>query len=142
MHRNIMALVAGGLFGLGLSVSQMINPAKVIGFLDVSGGWDPSLALVLIAAVAVSSVGYRLALRRTQPFSADVFHLPTRKNVDLRLTTGALIFGIGWGLAGYCPGPAIVAAAIGHAEPYLFIAAMIAGSLIQAQADRWGMLRS
>ena len=98
MYRNIAAGLAGILFGLGLAVSQMINPDKVIAFLNISGNWDPSLALVLFSAVSVSALGVSLANRRDQPLFAEKFHVPTRSDLDSRLILGAAVFGVGWGL--------------------------------------------
>jgi uncharacterized protein len=129
MKTKLAALLAGTLFGLGLAISQMINPQKVLAFLDIFGNWDPSLAFVLGGAVAVSFVGFRIAGQRQAPFLATRFHAPTRTDLDRRLLLGAGIFGIGWGLAGYCPGPAISALALGTFEPVIFLAAMAAGSV-------------
>ncbi len=136
MKTQLTALLAGILFGLGLAVSQMINPQKVIAFLDVFGDWDPSLALVLAGAVVVSFVGFRIANRQVAPLFAPEFRAPTRTELDPRLLTGAAVFGIGWGLAGYCPGPAISALAIGSWEPVIFLLAMAAGSLTLSRFDR------
>lgn len=127
----IVALFAGALLGAGLTVSQMINPAKVLAFLDVaaapSGGWDPSLALVLAGALAVAIAGYQLVMRRARPvFSAD-FQLPARRNIDWRLLAGAALFGGGWGLVGYCPGPAVAGLTLGSGKTIAFVAAMLAG---------------
>ncbi|GAB4520310.1 MAG: hypothetical protein Kow00133_06700 [Amphiplicatus sp.] len=127
--KHVSALVAGLLFGLGLVVSDMINPAKIIGFLDVAGAWDPSLALVMAAAVATTSAGYRVVWRRKTPWFEPAFQQPAARAVDRQLLIGAGIFGVGWGLAGFCPGPAISAAALGDLEPYLFIVAMLAGMM-------------
>lgn len=127
MARNMAALIAGLVFGLGLTVSQMVNPAKVIGFLDILGGWDPSLAFVMGAALIVTAVGYRLAWMRDKPFLADRFQVPVNRKVDARLAAGAVIFGIGWGLVGLCPGPAIAAVGIGGAQAWVFLAAMVLG---------------
>ncbi|ANO52282.1 DUF6691 family protein [Woeseia oceani] len=135
MKTKLAALLAGALFGLGLAISQMINPEKVIAFLDVTGNWDPSLALVLAAAVIVSFIGFRLAKIRVSPLLAPVFRAPTRTDLDRRLLSGAAIFGMGWGLAGYCPGPAIAALAIGSWEPVVFLLAMTAGSLVMSRID-------
>ena len=125
------ALIAGILFGLGLAMSQMVDPEKVLSFLDVGampyGGWDPSLMLVLGAAVGVNLLGYRFVLKRAHPLFDDRFHLPTRKDLDGRLLGGAALFGIGWGLAGYCPGPGLAALTLGSADPLWFTAAMIMG---------------
>lgn len=129
MTKNATGFLAGLLFGLGLAVSQMINPNKVIAFLNVAGDWDPSLLLVLAAAVAVNFVGFRMTIRRTQPVFDDVFHLPTRSDLDGRLIAGAAIFGVGWGLGGYCPGPALAALSSASWEPLVFIGALLLGSL-------------
>ena len=130
MKRAIVALVCGLVFGAGLIISQMSNPAKVIGFLDVTGKWDPSLALVMAGAIAVFGVLYRLALRQGTPLLAPQFTLPEKDSLDPPLMVGALIFGVGWGLGGFCPGPAIVSAAFGDARVWVFLAAMIAGMLL------------
>ena len=116
MGRIIAAMVAGILFGLGLSISQMINPAKVLAFLDVAGRWDPSLALVLISAVAVAAIIFRYALKRPRPLFAAAFEVPSRQDVEPRLLTGGVLFGLGWGLAGWCPGPAIASLALARVE--------------------------
>lgn len=126
----------GLLFGIGLVVSQMINPAKVLGFLDVAGRWDPSLALVMAAAVAVSSIGYAVARRRGRPALNQQLKVPTRRDIDFRLVAGAAIFGVGWGLIGLCPGPALTALAYGKWEVVLFVVAMAAGVLLHAGFDR------
>ncbi len=130
MKRAIVALVCGLVFGAGLIVSQMSNPAKVIGFLDITGKWDPSLALVMGGAVAVFGVLYRLALRQGTPLLAPRFTVPEKDNLEALLMVGALVFGVGWGLGGFCPGPAIVSAAFGDARVWAFVAAMIAGMLV------------
>lgn len=127
----MVAFVAGALFGLGLTVSRMIDPAKVLGFLDVAGNWDPSLALVMVGALAVMAIAYRVAGARTGPMFAGTFRIPTRRDVDGRLVTGAIIFGIGWGLVGFCPGPAISGLALGRYEVYVFVLAMLAGMTLQ-----------
>lgn len=123
----LVGLACGVLFGVGLAVSQMINPAKVLGFLDVAGDWDPSLALVLASAVAVSTLAFRAIGRRPRPLFAARFDLPTRKDVDARLVSGTAVFGVGWGLVGFCPGPALAALALGRWQPTVFVAAMLAG---------------
>jgi uncharacterized membrane protein YedE/YeeE len=124
------AFASGLLFGLGLIVSQMVNPAKVIGFLDIFGHWDPSLAFVMGGAVALSAAGYALIRRRGHPLLAPRFELPTRRDLDLRLIGGAALFGVGWGLAGLCPGPALVAMMFGPWEIAVFVGAMVAGMAI------------
>jgi uncharacterized membrane protein YedE/YeeE len=130
VKRVIVAFVCGLVFGAGLIVSQMSNPAKVIGFLDITGKWDPSLALVMGGAVAVFGVFYRLALRQGTPLLASRFTVPEKDSLDAPLMVGALIFGVGWGLGGFCPGPAIVSAAFGDARVWAFVASMIAGMLV------------
>jgi uncharacterized membrane protein YedE/YeeE len=130
MARIFASLGAGLLFGLGLAVSQMVNPAKVLGFLDVAGNWDPSLALVMAGAVTVTWIGYRFVLGRPHPVLADTFQLPTRSDIDGKLIIGAAIFGIGWGLIGLCPGPAISSIAYFQTETLYFVPAMLAGLFI------------
>lgn len=124
-------LLAGMLFGAGLTLSQMVDPAKVIGFLDFAGiadgSWDPSLAFVMAGALAVTFVGYRYALSLGRPLAAPEFRLPTRRDVDGRLAIGAAMFGAGWGLAGYCPGPALASLAFGRLEVFVFVVAMLVG---------------
>jgi uncharacterized protein len=121
------ALASGLLFGLGLTISQMVNPAKVIGFLDIFGDFDPSLAFVMATAIPVTALGYALAARRSSPICASGFSLPTRKQIDRPLVLGAVVFGIGWGLVGYCPGPALAALALGNPITVLFVFAMLVG---------------
>jgi uncharacterized membrane protein YedE/YeeE len=126
----ISAFVSGVLFGLGLIVSQMTDPAKVLGFLDIFGNWDPSLALVMGGAVVVSALGYVFAKSRGVPVFASRLDIPTRRDLEPRLLTGAAIFGIGWGLVGLCPGPALVALTFGPWQVLVFVAAMIIGMAI------------
>jgi uncharacterized membrane protein YedE/YeeE len=126
----VSAFASGLLFGLGLIVSQMVNPAKVLGFLDVFGRWDPSLALVMGGAVAVSSLGYFVARRRGVPVLAPRLEIPTRRDLDPRLIGGAALFGIGWGLVGLCPGPALVGLTFGPWQVFVFVAAMIVGMAV------------
>jgi len=126
----LSAFASGLLFGLGLIVSQMVNPAKVLGFLDIFGHWDPSLALVMGGAVAVSSLGYLVAKRRGVPVLAPRLEIPTRRDLDPRLIAGAALFGIGWGLVGLCPGPALVGLTFGPTEIFVFVAAMIIGMAV------------
>ncbi len=126
--RMVAALFAGLIFGLGLIVSQMINPAKVIGFLNVAGdGWDPSLLLVMGSAMIITTIGYKLVFKKDQPVFDQDFHVPTSQVIDRRLLSGAAIFGIGWGLGGLCPGPAIAALALGAPQILWFVAAMLVG---------------
>ena len=122
------ALGAGFLFGIGLWVSGMANPKKVLGFLDVTGDWDASLMLVMGGAVAVTLAGFRFYKAR--------FQLPTRKDIDLPLVAGSALFGIGWGIAGYCPGPAITALSTLSAESMVFVAAMLAGGWLHRALQR------
>jgi hypothetical protein len=130
MRQIASAFGVGLLFGLGLVVSGMANPAKVLAFLDVTGRWDPSLALVMGAAVAVSALGYRVARRRGRPVLAARLDVPTRRDLDPRLLAGAAIFGVGWGLAGLCPGPALILLTVVPARAVTFAAAMVAGMLL------------
>ena len=130
MLKMLINLFAGTLFGLGLSISGLVNPAKIIGFLDFAGDWDPTLALVFGGALLVTIPAFRLILRRPRPVLADEFDLPTKKDVDSRLLAGAAIFGIGWGLAGLCPGPAVTALASGLLPVFAFVAAMVGGMAI------------
>ena len=127
MKRAAAAFLVGLVFGAGLLVSGMTDPSKVIAFLDVTGAWDPSLALVMGAAVAVFAVLYRLARKRARPLLAAGFVQPSQRGIDARLVIGALLFGAGWGLAGFCPAPAIVSATFGDSRVWAFVAAMVAG---------------
>jgi uncharacterized protein len=126
----LSAFASGLLFGLGLIVSQMVNPAKVLSFLDIFGNWDPSLALVMGGAVVVSALGYLVAKRRGVPVLAPRLEIPTRRDLDPRLIGGAALFGIGWGLVGLCPGPALVGLTFGPWPVFVFVAAMIVGMAI------------
>lgn len=129
MIRVVVAAIAGAMFGAGLLLSGMTRPDKVLGFLDVTGRWDPSLAFVMIGAIGVHAVAYRLIRLRPSPLLDARFHWPPDSGVDRRLLAGAAVFGIGWGLAGFCPGPALVAAATGATSALVFVAAMLAGML-------------
>ncbi len=122
------SFVAGFVFGLGLLVSGMANPAKVLGFLDLAGAWDPSLALVMAGAVAVAAGAFALMKKRTRTLLGAPVLLPTPRSIDRRLILGSLVFGVGWGLAGICPGPALVLAGTGSAKGLVFLVAMIAGN--------------
>jgi len=132
----LMALVVGLLFGIGLIVSGMTNPAKVTGFLDLAGRWDPSLAFVMGGAIAVGLVAFRLAGKRSKSLLDQPMRLPTASLIDRRLLAGSLAFGVGWGLAGYCPGPALASLASGGAKPLIFTAAMLAGMAIFELLER------
>jgi uncharacterized protein len=128
--RGIAALVSGLVFGLGLSVSGMLDPTRVRGFLDIAGAWDPSLAFVLGGAVAVSALGTRLAKRMSAPMFDDQFHLPQGRLIDRRLIAGSAIFGIGWGIGGFCPGPALASLTLGLPATVWFVVAMLAGMTV------------
>ncbi|WP_232071189.1 DUF6691 family protein [Paraburkholderia pallida] len=134
--RNVSAFACGLLFGLGLIVSGMANPAKVLAFLDLAGRWDPSLAFVMAGAVAIAAIGFRRARTRSASVLGAPMQLPTARRVDARLIAGALVFGAGWGLAGFCPGPALVSAASGQPRAWLFVAAMLAGMALFAVLER------
>ncbi len=129
MSRLLAALACGVVFGVGLALAQMIDPHKVLAFLDLAGAWDPSLLLVMGGGAGVTALLFPWVLRHARPRLDTRFHLPGKRQLDAQLVIGAALFGIGWGLAGYCPGPALVSLTIGTAEPWLFVAAMIAGSL-------------
>lgn len=130
MLRVIVALAAGLLFGLGLTVSQMINPAKVIAFLDITGDWDPSLAFVMAGAISIAAIGLAFGKRRQAPVCAPEFVEPTKKAVDGRLVLGAVLFGTGWGLVGYCPGPALASLAFGGVSTAVFLVSMLIGMVV------------
>jgi uncharacterized protein len=136
----IAALLSGLVFGVGLAVSQMINPAKVLAFLDVggipAGVWDPSLALVMAEALLLAGIGFRLAQGRERALDGAEFAKPPRREIDARLIAGALLFGAGWGLVGFCPGPAVASLAFGAGKSFLFVAAMLAGMAIHRYATR------
>jgi uncharacterized membrane protein YedE/YeeE len=123
----VIALLAGLLFGIGLMVSGMANPAKVLGFLDVAGRWDPSLAFVMVGAIVVGSLAFFVAKRRKRSFLGLPMQLPATTTVTPRLVLGSIAFGIGWGIAGFCPGPALVAMGAGYPKAVGFVAAMLAG---------------
>ena len=130
----VFAILSGLVFGLGLIASGMTDPAKVKGFLDLFGAWDPSLALVMGGAIAVGAVAFALARRRTTSWTGAHMEIPTNTVIDRRLLLGGVLFGAGWGIAGYCPGPAIVSASAGSMAALGFIAAMLVGMTIH---DRW-----
>jgi uncharacterized membrane protein YedE/YeeE len=123
----VTALLTGLVFGFGLLLSGMADPAKVLGFLDIAGAWDPSLALVMAAAVAVAMGAFRLAGRRASSYLGQEMRLPAAGRTDRRLLAGSAVFGAGWGIAGFCPGPAIVALGMGLRPAMVFVAAMLAG---------------
>lgn len=130
MTRVLAALLCGTVFGLGLAVSEMMDPLRVIGFLDVAGDWDPTLALVMGGALAVALPGFWLVLRRERPVLDERFWLPTRTELDRNLLGGAALFGVGWGLAGFCPGPALAALSSGELQVLWFVLAMLVGQYL------------
>ncbi|CAN5126192.1 hypothetical protein BH11PSE10_BH11PSE10_09990 [soil metagenome] len=130
MMPSLIALLSGLLFGLGLIAGGMTDPAKVKGFLDLFGAWDPSLALVMGGAMAVGVFAFAAAKRRTRSWTGEWMEIPALTVIDARLIVGGLLFGIGWGIAGFCPGPAIVALGSGLGAAWIFVAAMLAGMLI------------
>jgi hypothetical protein len=134
--RLLVALVSGSLFGLGLALSGMMDPRKVLGFLDIAGAWDPSLALVLAGAVCVSAMGYVLKTRMARPMLAPRFQVPTARRVEGRLLGGAVLFGIGWGLSGLCPGPALSGLVLGLPGMAIFVAAMAVGMALHHASAR------
>ncbi len=138
MQHRISEFIVGLIFGLGLILSGMTNPAKVQGFLDLFGSWDPSLALVMGGAIAVGMISFAIARKRTQSFFGGAMHLPTRTDIDSKLVLGGLIFGAGWGLAGFCPGPALVSMASGEIKALVFVGAMLAGMAIHGAYDKRG----
>ncbi|MET3496614.1 YeeE/YedE family protein [Variovorax boronicumulans] len=123
----LASLLAGLVFGLGLILSGMADPAKVLGFLDIAGAWDPSLAFVMAGAIAVGMVAFMVARRRTVSLLGAQMRLPTARHIDRRLLVGGMLFGVGWGIAGFCPGPGLVALGMGEVKALVFVAAMLAG---------------
>lgn len=136
MAQIVVAFGVGIIFALGLAVSEMINPARVIGFLNVAGRWDPTLLLVMAGALAVVVPIFPVILRRSKPLLAAQFSLPTKTKVDPPLILGAVIFGAGWGLAGFCPGPALAALASGSPAVILFVIAMVLGQWLAARFEQ------
>jgi uncharacterized protein len=132
----VAAFAAGLVFGAGLILSGMTDPGKVIGFLDLAGSWDPSLAFVMGGAILVGFFAFALAGRRGKTFLGGALHLPARRDIDIRLVGGSLLFGIGWGLAGFCPGPALVSFASGQQAAAVFVAAMLGGMVFFHAAER------
>lgn len=133
---TLIAFFIGLLFGLGLLLSGMADPGKVQGFLDLAGAWDPSLALVMGGAIAVGLIGFALARRRGRALLGGALQLPQATVIDRRLVLGSLAFGVGWGLAGYCPAPALVSLAAGHQQALIFVGAMLAGMAVFEWAER------
>ena len=138
----LIAFAIGLVFGIGLLVSGMTDPGKVLAFLDLAGAWDPSLAVVMGAAVPVAALGYALARRREAPLAAPAFHVPETRGIDARLVLGSVIFGAGWGLAGLCPAPALVLAASANRDAVVFLLAMIAGMIVFEAIEKWQRARA
>lgn len=132
------SLLAGLVFGLGLIVSGMANPAKVLGFLDLAGAWDPSLGFVMAGAIAVGMVAFFVAKRRMVSLLGAQMRLPTSRDIDHRLVGGSVLFGIGWGIAGFCPGPGLVSLGMGEIKALVFVAAMLAGMVVFELLERRG----
>ena len=133
----LVSLLTGVVFGIGLIVSGMADPAKVLGFLDLAGAWDPSLAFVMAGAIAVGVVAFAVARRRTVSLLGAEMKLPTARRIDLRLVTGSVVFGIGWGVAGFCPGPGLVALGMGETKAAVFVAAMLLGMGVFELLERY-----
>jgi uncharacterized protein len=123
-------LISGLLFGAGLTISGMVNPVKILNFLDLAGSFDATLIFVMGAGLAVTTIGYQILFRRTKPLFAAGFQIPQVNAINLRLVTGAVLFGLGWGLSGFCPGPAIASLVFGHSESVVFVVAMALGMLL------------
>lgn len=138
----VTAFIAGLLFGTGLILAGMTNPAKVLAFLDITGRWDPSLAFVMLGAILVAALGYRYAAARGRPLLASKLHLPGAVGIDRRLLLGSVTFGVGWGLVGYCPGPALAASSVGGRPTLMFVGAMIAGMAVFEVVERLASIRA
>ena len=139
--RLVLSYLIGLVFGVGISISGMANPAKVLNFFDIAGAWDPSLAFVMGGALSVTALGYRFVLKRPSPMLASSFQLPTRRDLDMPLIGGSAVFGIGWGIAGFCPGGALPALGTGRSEVFIFVAALLVG-IIAAKALQSMSLRT
>lgn len=133
----LIALITGLIFGIGLIISGMTNPKKVMDFLDITGQWDPSLAFVMIGAIAVTSIAFVIAKQRSKPICSTEFQIPSNRTIDKRLVGGSLVFGIGWGIAGICPGPAFVLVGTGSTEGVLFLISLLIGMFIFELIERY-----
>lgn len=138
----ITAFIAGLLFSSGLILSGMTNPAKVLAFLDIAGRWDPSLAFVMVGAILVAAIAFRVGGARARTVFGGAIHLPGAKHIDARLVAGSLVFGIGWGLVGYCPGPALASLGVAGWPALLFVAAMLAGMVLFESVERLAAWRA
>ena len=136
MKSTVSAFASGAIFGIGLIVSEMVNPRRVQGFLDISGNWDPTLVFVMAGALLVATIGYKFVLSRQKPLFESSFSIPTNRIIDARLIIGAILFGVGWGLSGLCPGPAIVSLATLNPNIVIFIVAMIVGMKLFETLDK------
>ena len=139
MRSLLYPLVSGGLFGAGLLVAGMTQPERVAGFLDVGGRWDPTLAFVMMGGIGVHALALRLILRRESPLFGERFHLPTKKDLDGKLILGSAVFGLGWGLGGYCPGPGLVSAFGLSIPAIVFVLAMLVGMTIEHHTSKVGI---
>ena len=140
---TLSSFIIGLIFGIGLIFAGMTDPSKVIGFLDIAGNWDPSLAFVMGGAILVGVIAFRFANKRTNSFLGGAMHLPSKNDIDRRLIVGSLMFGAGWGMAGFCPGPAITSLGTGNPKAVIFVLAMVAGMALYELADRfWHQPRS
>ncbi len=137
--KHVSVFLIGLLFGLGLVISGMINPAKVLGFLDISGDWDASLAFVMGGAVLVNLIGYRVVTRRSHPLFESSFAIPTRSGIDIQLIAGSALFGMGWGLVGFCPGPALASLGAAPQQSVAFVGAMLIGMLATRSINAGGL---
>lgn len=133
---KLIALISGVLFGAGVTISGMVNPMKVLNFLDIFGAWDATLILVMGAGFLVTLLGYQIIFRRKAPLFAQSFRLPTSQDIDTKLLGGAALFGVGWGLSGFCPGPAVASLVFGRMESITFVIAMAAGMLLANQIQK------
>ncbi|SNY90960.1 hypothetical protein SAMN04515647_1151 [Cohaesibacter sp. ES.047] len=140
--RYLVAALIGGLFGLGITLSGMANPAKVLNFFDLAGSFDPSLAIVMAGALSVAAPGYALVFRKQRkPVYDTEFHLPRSNRIDARLVLGSAVFGIGWGIGGFCPGASIPALGLGHASSFIFVLALIVGILVAGRMQQSILLK-
>ncbi len=136
MKNGLAALVVGFVFAIGLGISGMTQPQKVVGFLDVFGNWDPSLIFVMVGGIVVHFITYKLIRKRKSPLLSAEWHVPTKKEITPALVTGSLLFGIGWGLGGFCPGPAITSLASFENKPFIFVLSMLAGMFLFRMVDK------